>query len=140
VLDSGEATLLRALLAEHGEGRVAGERSPVRGLARLLRRNPTGAERLLWDALVRDRRLAGQGFKRQTPVGAYIADIVSFARRVVIDLVPADESEHSATTRKEKQAWLTARGYRIIEVEVGEAETDVESVLDRIADLIQGPE
>ena len=45
VLDGEEAKVLRALLAEHGEGRVPGERGPVRGLARLLRRNPTDAER-----------------------------------------------------------------------------------------------
>ena len=37
----------------------AGERGPVRGLARLLRRNPTDAERALWEALTRDRRFAG---------------------------------------------------------------------------------
>ena len=44
VLDGEEAERLRALLAEHGEGRVPNERGPVRGLARLLRRNPTEAE------------------------------------------------------------------------------------------------
>ena len=49
----------------------------VRGLARLLRRNPTDAERILWQALTRDRRFAGQ-FKRQTPVGRHIPDFVSF--------------------------------------------------------------
>ncbi len=69
VLDGEEAEMLRALLAEHGPGRVPKERGPVRGLARLLRRNPTDAERALWQALVNDRRFAGRGFKRQTPVG-----------------------------------------------------------------------
>ena len=51
VLDGDEAEMLRTLLAEHGQGRVPNERGPVRGLARLLRRNPTDAERALWDAL-----------------------------------------------------------------------------------------
>ena len=67
VLDPVEAQKLRDLLAEHGGGRVPGERGPVRGLARLLRRNPTEAERVLWQALVNDRRFAGRGFKRQVP-------------------------------------------------------------------------
>ena len=67
VLDGEEAEMLRALLAEHGSGRVPKERGPVRGLARLLRRNPTDAERSLWQALTNDRRFAGRGFKRQTP-------------------------------------------------------------------------
>jgi len=96
VLDGPEAEMLRALLAEHGAGRVAKERGPVRGLARLLRRNPTEAERGLWQALVNDRRFAGRGFKRQTPVGQHICDFVSFPLRLVIDLVPRDESAAAA--------------------------------------------
>ena len=74
----------------------------MRGLARLLRRNPTDAERALWQALVNDRRFAGRGFKRQTPVGQHICDFVSFPLRLVIDLVPADESAAAAKARAHK--------------------------------------
>src|SRR6201995_2805136 len=78
-LDGEQATRLRALLAEHGQATQGDDSSgTVRGLARLLRRNPTDAERSLWQALTRDRRFAGQ-FKRQTPVGRHIPDFVSFA-------------------------------------------------------------
>ena len=97
VLDGEEAEMLRALLAEHGGGRVPNERGPVRGLSRLLRRNPTEAERALWQALVNDRRFAGRGFKRQTPVGQHICDFVSFPLRLVIDLVPASEERAGRT-------------------------------------------
>ena len=51
VLDGEQATRLRALLAEHGQGASPSESGTVRGLARLLRRNPTDAERMLWRAL-----------------------------------------------------------------------------------------
>ena len=78
VLDGEEAEMLRTLLAERGSGDVPGERGPVRGLSRLLRRNPTEAERALWHALTNDRRFAGRGFKRQTPIGQHICDFVSF--------------------------------------------------------------
>ncbi|HEV7409529.1 MAG TPA: TrmJ/YjtD family RNA methyltransferase, partial [Bradyrhizobium sp.] len=71
VLDGEQATRLRALLAEHGQGALPPESGTLRGLARLLRRNPTDAERILWQALTTDRRFAGQ-FKRQTPVGRHI--------------------------------------------------------------------
>ena len=101
VLDGDEAGALRALLAEHGHGRVPGERGPVRGLARLLRRNPTEAERALWEALTKDRRFAGL-FKRQTPVGPHINDFVSFRERLVIDVVPEAESEAAAKARAER--------------------------------------
>ena len=131
-LDGDEAQALRALIAEHGRGKVPGERGPVRGLARLLRRNPTNAERALWDGLVNDRRFAGR-FKRQTPVGAHITDFVSFPLRVVLDLVPAGESEEAARAREERRVWLVERGYRVVQIAAAAVEADVGKVLDRLA-------
>jgi tRNA/rRNA methyltransferase len=138
VLDSEEAKTLRALLAEYGEHRVPGERGPVRGLARLLRRNPTDAERTLWDGLTRDRRFAGKGFKRQVPIGAHIADFVSFPLRVVIDVVPAAESDAAATARDARRSWLSERGYRVLEVAAPNLEADLTQVLDRLAQDVSG--
>ncbi len=100
VLDADEATRLRALIAEQNTGGRQG-RSPARGLARLLRRNPTEAERTLWQALTNDRRFAGRGFKRQVPVGPHITDFVSFPLKCVIDLVPPQEPGRHAQPRRE---------------------------------------
>jgi tRNA/rRNA methyltransferase len=136
VLDGREAGQLRALLAEHGAGRVPNERGPVRGLSRLLRRNPTDAERTLWDALVKDRRFAGQGFKRQVPVGPHITDLVSFPLRTVIDLMPPDETDAAAKARTDKQTWLGERGYRVLPVRLAAIEADVGQVLDELAAAI----
>jgi tRNA/rRNA methyltransferase len=136
VLDGAEAEMLRALLAEHGQGRVPGERGPVRGLARLLRRNPTEAERTLWDALTNDRRFAGKGFKRQVPVGPHITDFVSFPLRLVIELVPADESEAAAKARAERRRWLEERSYRVVNVGTGAVDTKLDQVLDELAQWI----
>src|SRR5262245_17501249 len=132
VLDGAEAEMLRRLLAEHGEGRVPSERGPVRGLARLLRRHPTDAERRLRDAMVRDRGFAGLGFKRQTPIGAHIAGLVSLPLRTVIDVVPADESDELRRARVEKHAWLAARDYRVIAVAAADIDADAQGVLERI--------
>jgi tRNA/rRNA methyltransferase len=132
VLDGAEAAMLRTLLAEHGGGRVPSERGPVRGLARLLRRNPTDAERALWQALVNDRRFASRGFKRQTPIGPHICDFVSFPLRVVVDLVPAAEEPAAAKTRADKYAWLTERGYTIVTLSAVEIETDTAASLARL--------
>jgi tRNA/rRNA methyltransferase len=133
VLDGEEAARLRALLAEHAQGRVPSERGPVRGLSRLLRRNPTDAERILWEALVNDRRFAGRGFKRQVPVGPHITDFVSFPLRTVIDLAPADESEDAARRRAEKRVWLAAHDYRVVEVKAADVEGDTTAALERLA-------
>ena len=136
VLDGEEAEMLRALLAEHGSGRVPKERGPVRGLARLLRRNPTEAERALWQALVNDRRFAGRGFKRQTPVGQTICDFVSFPLRLVIDLVPADESAAAAAARGQKRVWLEAHDYKVVQIFAGDVESDMAAALDRLGQII----
>jgi len=138
VLDGEEAKALRALLAEYGQGGAPGDRGPVRGLARLLRRNPTDAERLLWDAFTNDRRFAGKGIKRQVPVGTHITDFVSFPLRLVIDVVPAHESPAAAKARAERRAWLCERGYRVLDVDASAIEVDLPQVLDRLARAIAG--
>jgi tRNA/rRNA methyltransferase len=137
ILDNAEAAKLRALIAEHGAGRVPSERGPVRGLARLLRRNPTDEERTLWDAMTRDRRFAGLGFKRQVPVGPHIADLVSFPLRAVIDIMPASESAEAARERDARRTWLAAREYRLIEITAAEITTDSTAILDRLANLFE---
>src|SRR6201989_494860 len=132
VLDGSQATKLRALLAEQGAPAGRSEGSSVRGLARLLRRNPTDAERILWKALTKDRRFAGQ-LNRQTPVGRHIPDFVSFVRRVAIELVNADESETIVADRAARKAWLEARGYRVCVLDAAEIERDLTAQLDKLA-------
>ena len=80
VLDGEEAGALRALLAEHGQGRVPGERGPVRGL-----RACCGAIRPMPSARC-GRRSPGTAASpacssAQTPVGPHINDFVSFPLR-----------------------------------------------------------
>lgn len=132
VLDAEEAQRLREVIAEHG----ADKQTPARGLAKLLRRNPTEAERTLWQALTNDRRFAGRDFRRQVPVGAYIVDFVSFPMRCVIDLVPPSESEDAARTRAEKRTWLAEHDYRVVAVNAADVERDLEPALAGLADAI----
>jgi tRNA/rRNA methyltransferase len=136
VLDGEQATRLRALLAEQGQGGATSDgTSTVRGLARLLRRNPTDAERILWQSLTRDRRFAGQ-FKRQTPVGRQIPDFVSFVHRIAVELTNPNESEAIIKDRAERRAWLAARDYRVLDIAVADVERDLESELDRLQQLL----
>jgi tRNA/rRNA methyltransferase len=137
VLDGEQATRLRALLAEHGQSALPSESGTVRGLARLLRRNPTDAERILWQALTTDRRFAGQ-FKRQTPVGRHIPDFVSFVHRVAIELINPDESELIVSDRAARQAWLEARGYRVVKMVVVDVEGGIAAELNRLEASLQG--
>ena len=130
------AAKLRALIAEQGTvANLPDSRGSLRGLARLLRRNPTDAERALWHALSRDRRFAGQ-FKRQTPVGRHIPDFVSFIHRLAIELVGTDESEGVVADRAQRLAWLESRDYRVTEVKGADVEGDLEAELKRLQALI----
>jgi tRNA/rRNA methyltransferase len=132
VLDGEQATRLRALLAEQGQGGASADSSStVRGLARLLRRNPTDAERLLWQALTKDRRFAGQ-FKRQTPVGRHIPDFVSFMHRIAIELENPGESEAITADRGARKAWLEDRDYRVINMRTADIERDLAAELARL--------
>jgi tRNA/rRNA methyltransferase len=132
VLDGEQATRLRALLAEHEQATSPADTSgTVRGLARLLRRNPTDAERILWHSLTRDRRFAGQ-FKRQTPVGRQIPDFVSFVHRIAIELVNPGESEAVAADRAARRAWLEQRDYRVVDMHVADVERDLAGQLARL--------
>lgn len=137
VLNGPEAAALRAVLAEQGQARLAGSGGPVRGLARLLRRNPPDADRALWNALTGNKRFAGLGFKRATPVGVHVTDFVSFPLRLVIDVVPEEESEEAARARAHKRGWLAERDYRVVEVKRRDIEHDVAAVLDVLADAVR---
>ena len=137
VLDDAQATRLRALLAEHAQGAIPAESGTVRGLARLLRRNPTDAERILWQSLTADRRFAGK-FKRQTPVGRHIPDFVSFVQRIAIELINRSESDAIKKDRADRQAWLEARGYRVVNMAVADIEGDLAAELDRLASYLPG--
>src|SRR6201994_4382516 len=137
VLDGAQATRLRALLAEHGQGTQPQDSAgTVRGLARLLRRNPTDAERSLWHALTRDRGFAGQ-FKRQTPAGRTTPDFVSFPHRIAIELGNPGEGETIAADRASRRAWLEARDYRVLEIRAADAERDIEAELVRLQGMVE---
>ena len=56
-----------------------------RDAARVLRRNSTDVERVIW-RLLRDRRFAGVKFRRQVPIGPYIADFASIEQRLAVEL------------------------------------------------------
>jgi tRNA/rRNA methyltransferase len=85
----------------------------------------------LWEGLRSDRRFAGD-FKRQTPIGRHIPDFVSFSRRIAIELVNADETEAIVADRATRQAWLEARGYRVIALAAALVEADLAAALDRL--------
>ncbi len=89
----------------------AGERSAtLRERARDMRKAPTDAERALW-RILRDRRFSGYKFRRQAPIGDYIADFVCYAERLIVE---ADGSQHADNLHDARRdAWFLLQGFRI---------------------------
>ena len=81
----------------------------LRGFAKTMRHAPTDAEAKLW-AILWDRRFAGCKFRRQMPIGGYIADFVCFDHRLVVEV---DGSQHHESRRDEmRDAWFRSQGFR----------------------------
>src|SRR3954447_20464640 len=81
-----------------------------RDAARTLRRNSTDVERVMW-RLLRDRRFAGIKFRRQVPIGPYIADFASARHQIVVEV---DGGQHGGASDKRRDVFLTAHGWRVI--------------------------
>jgi len=72
--------------------RMRGSTQDLELAAHGLRRNPTPAEKTLWQAL-RNRQLAGLKFRRQHPLGPFILDFCCPARMLVVEV---DGAAHDA--------------------------------------------
>ena len=79
--------------------------------AKQLRKDMTDAEKKLWYAL-RDRRFENFKFRRQVPIGKYIADFVCQDCKLIVEV---DGSQHEASEHdRERDTWLTSVGYRVL--------------------------
>ena len=82
--------------------------------ARYLRKHSTEAEYRLWFAL-RALKPLGFHFRRQAPIGNYIADFVCHRSKIVIEIDGSQHGEPENVNRDEKRtAYLNSRGYRVL--------------------------
>ena len=80
-------------------------------LARRLRRGMTDPERLLWRQL-RQRQVGGCRFRRQAPIGPYVADFACLERGVVVEV---DGGQHcDSRTDPVRDRYLQGRGFRVL--------------------------
>ncbi|MAF96631.1 MAG: DNA (cytosine-5-)-methyltransferase [Rhodospirillaceae bacterium] len=100
--------------------------------ARRMRKNPTEAEHRLWGFL-RGKQIGGFRFRRQAPIGPFIADFVCFSAKLVIEL----DGGHHALQADEDEArsrWLEAQGFRVLRF----WNNDVLGNADGVAETIRG--
>src|ERR1039457_2788947 len=77
-----------------------------------LRRDQTDAERKMW-SLLRSRSLAGYKFRRQQPIGPYIADFCCFRPRLIVEL---DGGQHAEKVEYDQRRtdFLKSEGFEVI--------------------------
>ena len=128
--DLAPSTLPSPLVGEGGDARSAltGEGAAGRTLrlAKHLRKNMTDAETRLWHEL-RAKRFENYKFKRQAPIGKYIADFASFTHKLVVEVDGSQhEGSHSDVIR---DAWLNSQGFRVLRLWNRELLLDVDGAM-----------
>jgi very-short-patch-repair endonuclease len=109
----------------------------LRDRARDLRRNQTDTERHLWMRL-RARQFEHAKFRRQQPIGPFIADFCCMEHKVIVEL---DGSPHlvQAAPDTERTAYLAAHGYRVLRFWNHDVLNDIDAVLERIVAALKSP-
>jgi very-short-patch-repair endonuclease len=100
--------------------------------ARSLRQNMTEAERRLWQIL-RSHQMKGYKFRRQVPIGRYVADFVCHEARLIVEI---DGGQHDRSSCREaaRTEFLQNEGYRILRF----WNNDVVANLDGVHQTIAG--
>ena len=126
-----------------GEGREGGrvrrasrdmKKYPVNGAnvrARTLRQNMTEAEKRVWQIL-RLHRMRGCKFRRQVPIGHYIADFACHEARLIVEI---DGGQHDRLSPREteRSGFLQSEGYRILRFWNDEVLANLDGVHQTIA-------
>jgi very-short-patch-repair endonuclease len=104
--------------------------SPVNRIrAEIMRKDAPFAERVIWERL-RNRKLAGLKFRRQVPIGPYIADFLCKEVRLVVEL---DGPDHDEAYDRKRDGWFRDQGYQVLRF----ANTDVAGKPEWVLDMIR---
>ncbi len=95
--------------------------------SRALRSKMSDAERLLWKHLYQ-RQIHGCKFRRQHPIGHYIADFICLDRQLIIEV---DGGQHAEQEMYDQQrtAWLNQQGFTVLRFWNNEVLENIEGVM-----------
>ena len=110
----------------------------TRRQAHVLRRRPTDAEHKLWQAL-RSLKSLGMHFRRQGPVGPYIADFVWHAAKVIVEVDSGQHDEERRSDDERRTAWLELQGYRVLRFWNNDALQNSDGVMQIILCALEDP-
>jgi len=131
------STVFSLPLGEGARGRGMKRNANRTLFVRNLRRNQTEAEKVLW-ARLRSRQMTGAKFRRQQPIGRYIADFVSLETKLIVEIDGGqhDDSEGRANDER-RTAWLNEKGFRVLRFWNNEVLTNTNGVLEKISEALE---
>jgi very-short-patch-repair endonuclease len=74
-----------------------------------LRTSPTDAEQRLWSVL-RGKQMDGYRFRRQHPLGKFVADFVCLSEKLVVEIDGGQHAEQCGADRR-RTLWLEKQGF-----------------------------
>ena len=124
---------------DHPQGGGGGSPPPraVVVRARQLRRSMTTPEVLLWQQL--RLRPRGQKFRRQHPVGPYVADFYCAAARLIVEVEGWVHDTAQARNDMHRFNFMAENGYRVLRVSAKRILADVAGTADAIAARAESP-
>ena len=105
-----------------------------RDFARGLRANMTDAELYLWRHL-RQHQVGGHRFRRQHPVGPYIADFVCIEQRFIIEVDGGQHADSSGDVGRARD--LVTRGFVVVRFWNNDVLSNIEGVIAEISRALE---
>lgn len=101
-------------------------------LARVLKRNSTKQEKILWK-LLRNNNLKNYKFKRQYQIGGNIVDFICREKWLIIEL---DGGQHNELKSKEydlkRTQYLESRGFKVLRIWNNDIDLNISGVYEEI--------
>ena len=94
----------------------------------------TDAERRVWQVL-RLHQIDGYKFRRQVPIGRYIADFVCHEARLIVE-IDGGQHDRASPQEAERSLFLRNEGYRILRFWNNEVLANLDGVHAMIADAL----
>lgn len=111
--------------------------SKLKGFARDLRNKSTKTEILLWRAVLRAKKMRGYPFRRQRPIGNFIADFCCLSLKIVIEVDGYTHDIPEVIRRDErKDRFLESEGFVVLRIMDADVLEDLNGVAERIEGFV----
>jgi len=103
--------------------------------SRQLRKNMTNQEKKLWN-IIRNRQFFGLRFRRQFPIGNYIADFICREKKIIIEIDGGQHNESKNINYDNKRTeFLYSKGYKVIRFWNNDIDKNLVGVYEKLKEV-----